>query len=96
MVAIELVQEVVAQAVVALALDIERLLDEGQIVLVICIAKRHAQELAEAQGDVVREPVAIEQRDHVVVIGREAGLRNLSKVIRQRLALVGQDQPRLV
>ncbi|MNR60562.1 hypothetical protein D3C85_1820790 [compost metagenome] len=42
MVGIELAQQVIAQAVVALALDVERLLDERQVVLVMRIAKRHA------------------------------------------------------
>ena len=77
MVGIELAQEVVAQAVVALALHIQRLLDEGQVFLVMRLTECHTQELAEAQGDVVSKPVAIQHRDHVVVIGREAGLRHL-------------------
>ena len=60
------------------------------------LAKGHAQELAEAQCDVVGKPIAVQQRDHVVVIGREAGLRHLGQIVGQRLTLVGQDQPRLV
>ncbi|MOA22324.1 hypothetical protein D3C78_1428730 [compost metagenome] len=96
MVSVELAQEVIAQAVVTLALDVEGLFDKRQVVLVMRIAKSHTQELAETQGDVVREPVTVEQRDHVVVIGREAGLWHFAQIVLQRLALVGQNQPRLV
>src|SRR5690606_20980578 len=96
MVGIELAKEVVAQAVVALALDVERLLDKSQVVLVMRIAKGYTQKLTETQGDVVREPVAIQQRDNIVVIGREAGLWYLGQIVSQGFTLVGQDQPRLV
>ena len=67
-----------------------------QVFLVVFLAKGHAQELAEALGDVIGEPVAVEHGNDVVVIGREARLRNLLQVVLDGFALVGQDQPRLV
>ena len=96
MVGVELAEEVIADAVIALALDVQRLLDELEVFLVVLIAKGHAQELAEALGDVVGEPVAVQHGDDVVVIGREARLRNPLQVVLDGLTLVSQDQPRLV
>ena len=54
------------------------------------LAKGHAQKLAEALGDVVGKPVAIEHGDNVVVVRREAGLRDLLQIILDAFTLIGQ------
>jgi len=96
MVGVELTEEIIANAVVALALDVQCLLDEAEVFLVMFVAEGHTQELAEALGDVVGKPVAVEHGDDIIIVGWEAGLRNPLQVVLDGLALVGQDQPRLI
>ena len=60
------------------------------------LAKRDPQELPEPRHDVVLEPVAIHDRDHVVLVGYERRVRNLREVVLEGVALVREDQPRLI
>ena len=60
------------------------------------LAEGHAQEQAEAFGDVIGEPVTVEHRDHVILIGHEARFGDAGEVILQSLALIGEDQARRV
>ena len=71
MVVIELTQEIVTNAVVALALDVQRLFDESQIFLIALFAKSYSEKSFEAFCYVVGEPVAIEHGDDVVVIWKK-------------------------
>ena len=61
MVIVELAEEVITDAVVALALDVECLLDELEIFLVVFLSKSHAKKSLEAFCNVIREPVSIEE-----------------------------------
>ena len=70
----------------------KRLLNEAQVLAKGVFAKGHAQELAEAVGDVVGEPVGVEHRDDIVLVRHEDRIRHTGEVIGQRLALIGEDQ----
>jgi hypothetical protein len=65
MVVVELAQEIAAQV------PPQRPLDKGQILRVVRLAKGHAQETLEAIDDVILEPFAVQDREHVVAVRHE-------------------------
>ena len=69
---------------------------KAQVLAEMRLAEGHAQELAEAVGDVVGEPVAVEHGDDVVLVRHEGRVRHAGEVVGQRLALIGEDQARRV
>ncbi|MNN55389.1 hypothetical protein D3C81_1702620 [compost metagenome] len=75
MVNVEVLDEVLAHILT------QRLLDKSQIVLVVLFTKGHAQEGAEALGDIVSKPLAIQQRDHVVLVRHKTRLGDLTQVL---------------
>ena len=98
-VVVELFEEVVADGLPLFArqvVGIEVRFPETQILFVVLGAEGDFEKLFEAFGDVVLEPVAIEQRDDVVFIGREGRLGNLLAIVVGRFALIGKDQSRFV
>ena len=74
----------------------DRRLDEGEVLLETLVAERYAQERMKAGRGVAIDPIAIQERDNVVRVWRELGLRNPGKVLLDTVALVRQDQARLV
>ena len=68
MIAVKILQEILADILT------KRNLDKLQILLIMFITKRDTQELAEPLGDVVSEPVSVEDGDDVVSIRRKDGI----------------------
>ena len=96
MVRVELAEEVVADAVVPLVLDVQPLLDETEVCLVLLRSEGRAQKGAEAFGYAVGEPVAVHDGDDVLLVRREERPRDATQIVVESLPLVGEDQAGLV
>ena len=53
-------------------------LDEGEVLRIVLVAERDAQEPAEARDDVVGEPVAVEDGEDVVLVRHERRVWDLA------------------
>lgn len=73
----ELAQEVVSDGIVSAALGIESLFDEFKILFIMFFAKGYTQEGLKSLGDIIREPLAVKERDDVVFVSFEGWGRNL-------------------
>ena len=85
MIRVEILQEILPEVLA------QGIFDELQVLLEMFLTERHLEEFQEASGDVIGEPVAIQDRDNVVIVGREAWIGNLFQVVREGLPLVGQN-----
>lgn len=85
-VGVEILGEVFADVLAKCVLDILQVLAEMRL------AEGGPQEKAEAIGDVVGEPVAVEHGDDVVGVRLECWGRHLCQIIGQRVACIGEDQ----
>ena len=90
MVGVEILGEVFADVLA------QGVLDGAQVLAEMVLAEGHAEEQAEAFGDVVGEPVGVEHGDDVVLVRHEGGVRHAGEVILQPFALIGEDQARRV
>ena len=67
MIVVEILEKIVAD-VTEVSILAQCCLNEFEVFLVVFLAKGYAQELAEALGDIVGEPVAVEHGDNIIVI----------------------------
>src|SRR5699024_10813769 len=77
-------------------LHAERFGDELQVLFEVLVTKRRPQEPAEEPDHVVFEPVAVHDRDNVVLVWRESRRWDLGDEVLPRRTLIGKDQPGLV
>ena len=89
---VKLAEEVVADAVVPLVLDVQPLLDEAEVFLVLLRSEGRAQKGAEPFGDAVGEPVAVDDGDDVLLVRRKERPRDATQIVVESLPLVGEDQ----
>ncbi|MNH33115.1 hypothetical protein D3C79_936060 [compost metagenome] len=75
MVGVEVLDKILAHVLA------QRCLDKRQVLLVVLLAKGHTEEGAEALGDIVSKPLAIQQRDHVVLVRHKTRLGDLTQVL---------------
>lgn len=83
---IKIVDEVFAQRLAQHPLDV------GDVLLKMLLAEGHTEEPPESGHDVILEPFILGDRDDVVRVRLERGIRNLRMIVGESLTLGGENQ----